>query len=512
MTPLSWQREWLPLAQRFADLPAVVDRAGTTTYAELFDRAAGVAAALGAGGERVVATIVPNGRHAVAASCGVALAGLAEAPVNPALAPEEIAHCLSLAGASTVLATRESAERLPPAAPDVLLVEDLPPAPLATLPPVEVAPDAWTRILFTSGTTGRPKGIVHTHGGRFLANLLQRASLPVAPAPGRSILLVTPFAHGASLLTQAVLDGGGAVRLLPGIDDGEVAAILRAGAVNEMFAPPTVLRRILDALGDGRIAGIDTVFCGTAPLAPDLYARARETFGPVVRIAYGKTEVVNPITVLSPAETDRHYAGPAASEAACVGWPASGVEVRVETDGMPDERGRTIGPVLVRARHMLAATLTERGVVPHPPDAFHRTGDLGFLDGEGRLHLAGREADVIKTGGYRFTPEEIENRLRPALPGADVAVLGLASDYWGEVILLAVADGPAGWRDRLAPALDALTPFKRPRLFADVPEIPRNALGKVVRARLRETILATHVFEDGRRPTLAPRPEAADPG
>lgn len=528
MKPISWKSEWLPLARQHARRVAVTDPRGDVTYAELYAAAAGIAGRLieaGAKPGEPVATMLQNGREAVAASLGVALAGAAEAPINPGFSTGEARHCLNVASARLLVTSaaldtgfvgageaKGSGEGC-----EVIAVEDVGPAALESLPDIHVDPGTWGRIMFTSGTTGKPKGIVHSHGGRWIANLLQRASMPVAAAPGRRILLMTPYAHGASLLTQAFLDGGASVLLLAGVEPETVRRVLRGGEVDQIFAPPTVLSKIVEAVEGERIEGISAIFTGTAPLSAELYARARAIFGPVIRITFGKTEVFNPITVLTPDETDRWYRDPGSRSSICVGWPASGVEVVIGDEdeappevpaegGVPDQA--RAGPVLIRAQHMLVATLTGDSMIEHGPEEFHRTGDLGFLDEDGRLHLVGREADVIKTGGYRVTPEEIEAQLRPLLPGGEIVVVGLPSTYWGEVIAAAVAGAPEGWEDALSPAIEAMTKFKRPRIFAEIGAIPRNAMGKIVRGRVRTAILGRYRYVDGRYPRLEPGGDA----
>ncbi len=522
MKPISWKSEWLPLASQHARRIAVTDARGDVTYAELYAAAAGVAIRLLDAGVRPgapVATMLPNGREAVAASLGVALAGAAEAPINPGFSTGEARHCLSVAGARLLLTSLALDTGFAGAGEgcEVIAVEDVGPVTLGSLPDIHVDPGTWGRIMFTSGTTGKPKGIVHSHGGRWIANILQRASMPVAAAPGRRILLMTPYSHGASLLTQAFLDGGASVLLTSGVEPEAVRRVLRGGEVDQIFAPPTVLSKLVEALDGERITAISAIFTGTAPLSAELYARARAIFGPVVRITFGKTEVFNPITVLTPEETDRWYRDRVSQSSICVGWPASGVEVVIgeEEAAPPDFPAEAaepdqprMGPVLIRAQHMLVATLAEGQVIEHGPEEFHRTGDLGFVDDDGRLHLVGREADVIKTGGYRVTPEEIEAQLRPLLPGGEIVVVGLPSAYWGEVIAAAVAGAPEGWEEALAPAIEAMTKYKRPRILAEIAAIPRNAMGKIVRGRVREAILEGNRYVDGRYPRLEPGDDA----
>jgi acyl-CoA synthetase (AMP-forming)/AMP-acid ligase II len=452
---------------------------------------------------------VPNSRSAIAASYAIALTGAAEAAINPALSVDDANHCLSLAGAKRVLATLDHRKITDKLNVELMRVEDVAPVRFASLPDRPVDEGDWGRLMFTSGTTGAPKGIVHSHRGRWTSNLLLRATLPVTPEPGRVVLLMTPYAHGTSMMTQAFLDTGGAVRLVDGVQEEIVRHAIETGDVDQISAPPTVLARLVSLFDGRRIESIRAIFCGTSPLSRELYLGAREIFGPVVRITYGKTEIVNPITVLTPAESDRWYVAEDPAGSICVGWPASGVEVRIDEDGSGNgdgaAEGPQVGPILLRARHQLVATLTEHGVEPQPPDEFHHTGDLGFVDADGRLHLTGREADVIKTGGYRVTPEEVEYKLRPGLAAGELVVLGLPSSHWGEVIVAVAAGAPADWVQALGPQIEALTGYKRPRLFAEVPAIERNALGKIVRRRVRESVLDAYELVDGRYPRLERR-------
>src|SRR5262249_19215344 len=197
---------------------------------------------------------------------------------------------------------------------------------LRGLPPV--ADEAWARISFTSGTTGRPKAIVHTQRQRWIANLLQRASFAHMPGPGSRVLLMTPFTHGAGLIAHAFLDHGATSVLLDGVDLPAVERLLAGGGIDHVFAPPTVLAKLSAAFPDRHFPGVKLVFTGTAPLTPALYERARTLFGPVIRVTYGKSEIVNPIAVLSPAECDAYYRETDAGPGSCVGWAGTGVEIK----------------------------------------------------------------------------------------------------------------------------------------------------------------------------------------
>jgi len=270
-----------------------------------------------------------------------------------------------------------------------------------------------------------------------------------------------------------------------------------------MFAPPTVLAKITGAAGDRRFSSLRTIFCGTAVLKPTLYARARELFGPIVRVTYGKSEVFNPITVLEAPETEAWYAS--GGDDACVGWPAAGVEIVIRgEDGRPVASGES-GEILIRAQHLMTGYRTAAGFNPLASDEFHNTGDLGYFDTQGRLHLTGRSADVIKSGGYKVAPEEVERLLAPALQPSEVAVVGIPSDYWGEVILAAVENPAPGWEERINAAVGAMTDYKRPRLLIALDELPRNGIGKILRSAIRADVLSRFRITEGPRPRLEER-------
>ena len=509
---IPWASDFLTLARRYGSRTAVTDRGGSIRYADLIAHAAGIGRAVLAAGAKPcepVGTLLPNGRAAVAASYGVTVAGAAEARLNTTLAPADIAHCLKTAGIRIVVTDAEGAAVVEKLGARPVLAEQAEPTDLADCAFQAPPANGWGRVGFTSGTTGAPKGIVHSQGGRWLANVLLRATLPKVPSSGDNVLLMTPFSHGAALMTYAFLDGGAAVTLLDGVDPAIALPLIETGAVNQMFAPPTVLAKLLAARQGRTYLGLAAIFTGTAPLTGALYAEARQTFGPVIRVTYGKSEIWNPITVLAPDEADAWYSQPGEPATTCVGWPASGVKIRIaklaadadQTAAEPAQRD--IGEIRLETRHMFLGHTVDGKFVPEAGDGTHGTGDLGFIDGQGRLHLVGRAADVMKSGGYKVLPEDVEADLRLAAHPAEIAVLSLPSAYWGEIVTLIVA-GSEDLPD-LSEAIARMTSYKRPRLIAQLDAIPRNSIGKILRRRARELILEAYTLEDGPRPRLTKR-------
>jgi acyl-CoA synthetase (AMP-forming)/AMP-acid ligase II len=226
-------------------------------------------------------------------------------------------------------------------------------------------------------------------------------------------------------------------------------------------------------------------------------------FGPVVRITYGKSECVNPITVLTPTQTHAYFSQPTQVAGACVGWPVPGVELQIAAV-TSDQEDETIeqGEVLLRAPQQCAGLIYPEGVKGHDSEGWHATGDLGFIDKLGRLVLTGRVADVIKTGGYRVNPDEIETlQMGGALYGA-LCVTSLPSDYWGEVIITVAQDAQTGWEVQAQDRVAALSKHKQPRLYVAVPVLARNAQGKVSRKKVSQAVLEQFNLIDGSYPQL----------
>lgn len=494
MSHVPWSAALRRLAERFGDAPAVTEQSGASlSYAALCDRAHALAEALSARGVVAgtpVAILLPNGNDAVWASYGTRLAGAAEAALNWSSTDDEIAWAARIAQLGLVVTRAGLADRLRALGLEALAVEEVAPQPARAEAWPAVPDDAPGKLLFTSGTTGRPKGVQYSHGRRWIAEQLQRATLPFVPARGARLLLVTPFPHGASLLTYAWCEYGGEVLLLEGADPARMRALLQRGDVAALFAPPTVIAKFAAAAGDASFDGVRCVFTGTQALSPALYARACAMFGPVVRITYGKSECFNPIAVLEAQDTHAWFQQSPVPAGACVGWPAPGVEVEIRA-----------GEVWLRARHMCDTLIGPDGPLPHA-DGWHATGDLGCFDDLGRLVLLGRTADVIKTGGYRVNPDEIESQLA-GLPGCGaVCVTSLPSDYWGEIIIAVAEQARPDWEAAVAERLATLSKHKRPRLFVALPALPRNHQGKISRRAVAQQVLALHRLVDGAHPAL----------
>ncbi|MGB3289708.1 MAG: class I adenylate-forming enzyme family protein [Burkholderiaceae bacterium] len=502
---IPWSAALQTLASRFTDRPAFSDGKHTLSYQDLCARAHGLALALRRKACRQgvhVASLLPNCLDAAWVSYGMKISGVAEAPMNYGYTSHEIAWSSRIAKFGLVVTDKARAAQVQELGLDVLVVDDVPPCdPGLPLDPVPASMPG--RILFTSGTTGLPKAAVYSHGRRWSGEQLLKATMPFVPAPGERILLMTPFTHGASLLAFAWCDYGGEVLLLNGVQTDIVSSCLESAGVSAVFAPPTMLAKLSRVLGQRRFDGVRCVFTGTQPLTASLYDTAAAMFGHVVRVTFGKTECINPITVLDGRESEQLYASSDHGPGTCVGWPSPGIEIRIALEpGGENTDAPGEGEVWLRGQQMSDCMLDENGFRPHEPDGWHRTGDQGYLDGQGRLWLTGRLADVIKTGGYRVNPDEVQWVIGDG--NADIVIAAIPSDYWGEVIV-AVAENPKpGWEAAAQERAHKLSRHKQPRAYVAVAEFPRNAQGKVSRRKLAQAVLEQYTFIDGPYPSLTP--------
>jgi acyl-CoA synthetase (AMP-forming)/AMP-acid ligase II len=496
-----WQTSLRSFAARYGDHVAVASRGRTLTYAQLAGQADAVRAAVVRAGAKVgepVAVLARNGPGVVVASYGVLASGAAEFLADLNLGPDDIAYALKIAGVRHVVAERGEAHRVASLGLNVLVLEDILAQPTRDIasPPFDWR--AWAKVTLTSGTTGRPKGIIHRQDRRWTAHVLLRSHLPFAPTAKDRVLLMTAYSHGAGLLAATWFEAGASVELIDGVDVAYADELLARGELTAIFAPPTVLMKLIDGTRHARIDGIKCIFCGTATLQPALYHAAAAKFGPVVRVTYGKSEMYNPITVLEIDEAADYYRDLTTLDAVCLGSPAMGVEVLVR-----DESGRVcaageLSEIYLRSPHMMIGHVDANGFHELAEGEFHATGDLGYLDLRGRLFLAGRAHDVIKTGGYKIYPEEIER----VLPGG-IAVIGIPSAHWGEVIVAVSEHGDV--TDEVAAATAGLARYKQPRACLTIDKLPRSLQGKVQRAKMRQMVLERYEMSDGPYPKFMPR-------
>jgi acyl-CoA synthetase (AMP-forming)/AMP-acid ligase II len=499
------QNPWASSLRRFAqfgDRVAVSSRGRTLTYAEFVAQAEAVRAAVieaGAQVGEVIAIVARNGPGVAVASYGVMASGAAEFVVDLNLGPDDIAYAMRILRVRRAVVERSEVPRIASLGLDAMVLEDILARPPRVARELPFDPHAWGKTIMTSGTTGRPKAIVHRHDRRWIAHELLRSHLPFVPGANDRVLLMNAYAHGAALLAATWFETGASVELIGGVDVAHADELFARGELTAVFAPPTVLTKLVEGTRHKRIHGIKCIFCGTATLQPALYRAATALFGPAVRVTYGKSEMFNPITVLEMNEAADYYRDLLTLDAVCLGTAARGVEIEIRNEtGSLCATGEH-GEIHLRSPHMMHGHVDEQGFHELPEGAFHATADLGYLDERSRLFLAGRAHDVMKTGGYKIYPEEIER----VLPNGMV-VVSIPSAHWGEIIVAVSEDG-ADHTQAVAAATAGLARYKHPRACLTIAQIPRSLQGKVQRSRVREIVLARYALTDGPYPRFDPR-------
>ncbi|MFV0374030.1 long-chain-fatty-acid--CoA ligase [Microbacterium sp.] len=463
------------------------------SYRELADRSARLAGALRRDGIVVGDRIACLGRETPAyweLLFACARVGAVLVPINPALAADEVAHIVADAGAALVLVDGDHrlagrsgrAERCFDGREFARWRDD-------GMPDVDHAatPDTPVAQLYTSGTTGLPKGVVLGHRSFFaIRDALGHAGRDwIDWRDGDIAMIGIPGFHVGGLWygTQA-FHAGATVFTMPGFDAAVARRAIAEHQVTTAIVVPAMLRQLLDQPGGANdFATLRKVVYGGAPISESLLRRAGAGFGADFAQIYGLTETGNTAICLPP---DQHGAHSTRLRAA--GCPYPGVEVRVtDEDGTSVPTGQ-VGEVWLRT----PAAMLEYWRMPDATaatlvDGWVRTGDAGRLDDEGYLFIEDRVKDMILVAGENVFPAEVENALAEHPSVADAAVIGIPDDDAGEAVLayIVVEGEPPRTRDLALFLRDRLAPFKRPTRYEFVDAVPRNPSGKILRRALR---------------------------
>ncbi len=360
----------------------------------------------------------------------------------------------------------------------------------------ERSPEDAAALLFTAGTTGRPKAVVLSHAS-FTSFMLANVDPPDPDVEERT-LLTLPLYHVAGLQAMlAAVYGGRSVVLQRQFEPGEWLGLAEEHGVNRALLVPTMLKQLLDHPDFGRrdLSGLRVLTYGGAPMPAALIERAIGAL-PGVRFvnAFGQTETGSTITAVPPEDHD--LSGPPDVVARrrrhlrSVGLPLADVEVRVVGEGGEALPSGETGEIVARGARVMTGYWGESSAPEAVRDGWLHTGDLGYVDEDGYIYLSGRARDFIKRGGEMVAPAEVEDVLA-ACPGVEeVAVVGVPDETWGERVVAVVVPqaGERPGEDALLDACGTLARFKRPEQVVFVDALPRNPLGKVLKRELRETL------------------------
>jgi acyl-CoA synthetase (AMP-forming)/AMP-acid ligase II len=503
----------------FADTSAYVADGRALSHARLRARAARLASALAAVGVRRQDRVSVLGRNSIEFGEVLAagqLSGIIVATVNFRLAGPEIASIVADAGPRVLIADAEylpliagHRARFPsvelvvgiggPSAGEVVGYEDFIAAAPSDDPPYLARPDDIALLVYTSGTTGRPKGCVL--GQRETRRAAETMNVEIRTGSDDRILLVMPMFHiGAMFIGLGAHFRGGTAVLQRQFDPAAALDAIAAERVTVLHLAPTMLQALVDAAAGrpGALAGVHTVVYSAAPITgPTLAAAMRTMPGAGFLNLYGQTEVVS-----TGLPREFHVAG--AGERSrrrlrSVGMPFPGNEVRVAREDGSQCRPGEAGEVCIRSAAMFRGYWNDSAATAEVlRDGWCHTGDIGELDDEGLLHLVDRKKDVIISGGENIYSLEVEECLLADPSVGQVAVIGVPDDKWGEAVSAVVVPAPGAVvvpEDLREHVRSQLARYKAPRHVFVTDQLPVLATGKIDKKRLR----ARYAEDEGKR-------------
>ena len=437
----------------------------------------------------------------------VGRAGLALVALNVRQSPAEHARILEDAGVEALIFDRRFAEVVqgmrqlapPPGrcfvaggeVPGAEALEALAAGRPAAPPEVEVGEEDLARIHYTSGTSGRPKGVVITHGQNYhrLAHVLINLDQPLGPETRN--LNVGPLTHAAGLMFTVYYIRGATNIILERFDPEAVLRAIEAERITDVLLVPTMLGALLrhPAIDRYDTQSLRRIWYGTAPMPAGQLREGLRRFGPVFRQNYGMSEASQPLTILGP--EDHVVEGPEriVRRLRSAGRPALGMDLKVVDEAFAPVPPGQVGEIVYRSRHMFR----EYWKLPEETarafrDGWFLTGDLGTVDEEGYVYIVGRKDDLIISGGFNIQPREVEEAILKHPAVAEVAVVGVPDERWGEAVKAVCVLRPgmqAGPDEIVAACRRELAGYKKPRIVEVVAELPKNEAGKVERKKLR---------------------------
>ncbi|HEX77741.1 MAG TPA: long-chain-fatty-acid--CoA ligase [Dehalococcoidia bacterium] len=501
------------------DRPAVIFEGKRFSFAETSQRVNRLANALAklgvVKGDRV-AILQVNCNQYLETYFAAAKLGAVLVPLNFRAKQDELSFMLENAEANALLVGErylDLARAMLPGLPNIknvisidgkaegmLFYEDL----LATASDEEVftqvEDEDVTILMYTAGTTGRPKGVPLTHNS-FATYVLDNVE-PASPDIAEVTLLTVPLYHVAGIQAMmAATYGGRSLVMMRQFEVNEWLETVQREKVSRAMLVPTMLKRVIDhpEFNKFDLSSLRVVTYGAAPMPFEVIRKAIELM-PEVRFinAFGQTETASTITMLGPEDHDLRGLSEAEREKklrrlqSSIGRPMADVEVRIaDPDTGAVLPAGEVGEIQAKGPRVMGGYWKdpERTAQALTPDGWLRTGDMGYMDEEGYIYLAGRGDDLIIRGGENISPEEVENVLYSHPAVEEAAVIGIPDPEWGQEprAIVVLKPGMSATPEELMEfCREKLSSFKRPRSVIFTDALPRNPMGKVLKRVLRE--------------------------
>jgi acyl-CoA synthetase (AMP-forming)/AMP-acid ligase II len=498
----------------YRDNVAVTFEGRRQTYAELGDRACRLANGLADLGLRPgdrVAVLADNQLETLEQAVAIAIGGFVRAPMYTMNTASTHAHMLNVVGASAVIAQGrysadiENIRDQVPSLKHVVVIEpdgavsgaaqyeELLAHASAELPTVSLPPDADHIIRFSAGTTGLPKGIVHSvEGWQAMGNEFA-LTLPRLQESD-AYLVASPLSHAAGLMIWPSLQSGSQYVVMRAFDPERFLELIEQERCTWTMVVPTMVQMLASMPGakERDLSSLKVVTYGAAPISERTLLAGIELWGNIMYQVYGQSEAL-PATVLTPA-----YHGSDGSERSrrilgSAGRPTPNVLVTIRDELSEQVSVGETGEICIQSPGVMKGIWgdPEATEARFTPDGAVRTKDMGYLDEEGFLHLVDRKEDMIISGGFNVWPLEVENALAAHPDVQEVAVVGVPDEKWGEAVfaVVTVREGSAVTEESLiAFAREKVGPVKRPKqlVIASDP-LPKSVVGKLLRRQVRET-------------------------
>ena len=502
-------------AQMFPDQEILVFENRRLTYGQLWEMVRKLGNALRRLGVRPgdrIGVLQTNSDHYIAAYYAAAAAGAVFVPLNYRAKPPELEYMIETARIAVLLvggrytsvvtdlrprlASVRTFVALDGPQPDMALLDELVAAESDEFDEEPIDDDATTILMYTSGTTSRPKGVMLSHND-FTAYVCGTVELADG-TPRGTALLSAPLYHiaGATNIMTSLFAGRKLV-VLPQFDATAWLEAVQREAVTHAFVVPTMMKQIVDhpRFADYDLSSLQNLSYGGAAMPFPVIRRAIEMFPPTVGFvnAFGQTETTSTLTVLGP---DDHRLDGTPEEVertlrrlASIGRPLPDVEVKVVDDESKELPPGEVGELWVfTPRTMKGYAASDGGVSTPAQDGWLPTRDMGWIDDDGYIFLAGRKDDMIIRGGENISPAEVEAVLYSHNCVEEVAVIGLPDVEWGQRVAAVVVARPGTKLDEadlLEFCRQRLASFKKPEVFRFVDALPKNQMGKVLKKDLR---------------------------
>jgi len=357
-------------------------------------------------------------------------------------------------------------------------------------PHIDIDEQDISSLRYTSGTTGRPKGVIHNH--RNYITMLLNITSGFAIQEDDSIVLTGPVTHASGSMVLPHMIKGAKVIILSQFDPGELLALIEKERVTTLYVVPTMVVKLLNYPGitSYDTSSLKTIRYGASPISPDVLKRAIEVFGDIFLQGYGLTEGSMPVTLLS--KKDHMLDGSERSLQLLLSVGKESIATRV---GIMDEKGQLLLPGQI-GEIVIQSNQNMQGYWENPEateEAFRygwmHTRDMGYKDNEGYIYLVDRKNDMIISGGFNIYPKEVEDVLYEHPAVLEAVVFGVPDDVWGESVKAVVSLRPGmstTSEDIVEFCREHLASFKKPKYVEFVTDLPKTAVGKISRRSLKE--------------------------